>query len=368
MLLSLLILLGALVVGSYVYMQQPKFGQRPVGADLIRISQSPNYVNGAFQNQLPIPPSDNEENMATILIKYLFTKKERAIPSVPIPSAKTNLLTLDANQDVVIWLGHSSYYLQLAGKRILIDPVFSINASPVPFTNQAFAGTSLYTVEEMPDIDYLLLSHDHWDHLDYPTIIALKDNVKRVITGLGVGSSFKRWGYNPDLIYEGDWNQSLQLDDKLTVHFLPARHFSGRGFIRNSTLWVSFALITDGQKLFFSGDSGYGPHFAEIGRQFNGFDLAILDSGQYDHGWRYVHMMPEDSAQAAEDLHARALLPAHTGKFSLAYHAWNDPFIRAVKASENKSYHLLTPMIGEPIWLNNKTQTFHHWWEKIANL
>lgn len=362
MFLGLLVVVGFLLIGGYLYLQLPKFGQQPKGAALERISQSPNYVNGSFQNLAPVPAITNNGGMVSALMKYLFAKKDRSVPPTPIPAMKTDLLALDKNEDVVIWLGHSSYYVQLNGKRLLIDPVFSDNASPVPLTNLAFDNTNQYTANDMPDIDYLLISHDHWDHLDYPTIKALKDKVGQVMTGLGVGEHFKRWGYDESIILEGDWNNAFQLDDSLAIHLLPSRHYSGRMFTRNQTLWVAFALITPVRKIFFSGDSGYGPHFTEIGKRFESFDLVILDSGQYNENWRYIHMTPEEASQAAEDLRADAVLPAHIGKFSLAYHAWDEPLIRWATFSEDKDYRLLTPVIGEPVLLKEE-QVFRQWWK-----
>ena len=164
-----------------------------------------------------------------------------------------------------------------------------------------------------------------------------------MVCGLGVGAHFEYWGYASERIHEGDWFTALQFEDGFTIHVLPARHYSGRSVTRNKNLWVAFALITPQRRIFFSGDSGYGPHFAEIGKVFKGFDLALLECGQYNDQWRYVHMMPEDAAKAAEDLQARTVMPAHSGKFAIAYHPWDDPYIRLSNASRDKAYRLLTP-------------------------
>lgn len=154
------------------------------------------------------------------------------------------------------------------------------------------------------------------------------------------------------------------MGDDFTIHVLPARHYSGRLLTRNRTLWIGFALEHAGRRILFSGDSGYGPHFAEIARKFSGFDLVALNMGQYDARWPYIHMTPEEAAQAAEALNAKALLPAHVGKFSIARHAWDEPFERIAAASEGKRYRLLTPMNGEPIYLANEQQRFVRWWQK----
>jgi L-ascorbate metabolism protein UlaG (beta-lactamase superfamily) len=178
-----------------------------------------------------------------------------------------------------------------------------------------------------------------------------------------VGEHFARWGFPDEMVHEADWNTSVQLDDGLAIHVLTARHFSGRWLDRNRTLWASFALETPSRRIFYSGDSGYGPHFKEIGERFGGFDLVMLDSGQYNESWQYVHMMPEQSAQAAEDLNAMAALPSHAGKFSIAYHSWDDPFKRFLKASENRTYQPVTPRIGEVVRLAAEDQVFSRWWE-----
>ena len=205
---------------------------------------------------------------------------------------------------------------------------------------------------------------DHWDHLDYATATALRSKVGQVVCPLGVGAHFEAWGYGKETVFEGDWYSVLEGKDGFAIHILPARHFSGRSLTRNKTLWAGFALVTPERRIFFSGDSGYGKHFAEIGARFGGFDLAMLDCGQYDENWRYVHMMPEDTAQAAEDLRARALLPGHVGKFAIAYHTWDDPFKRIVAASRGKPYRLLLPLIGEPVALPIASDgEILRWWE-----
>ena len=253
--------------------------------------------------------------------------------------------------------------MQLAGKRILIDPVLSSYAAPFSFLNKAFAGEYPWRAESMPEIDLLIISHDHYDHLDYATIKALLPKVKRVVTPLGVGSHLRYWGMTPEIIDERDWNQSVHISDALTVHVLPARHFSGRGIKRNQTLWGSFMFVTPERKIYYSGDSGYGPHFKAIGEQFGGVDLAIMENGQYDQDWKYIHMHPAETAQASADLNAKAVVPGHNGRFVLAKHTWNDPLIQLAKASKDKNYRLLTPELGEPVRVSDTTQQFREWWE-----
>jgi L-ascorbate metabolism protein UlaG (beta-lactamase superfamily) len=365
MIFGVLAAIVILSLGGNAYLQHPKFGMLPEGPRLEPMAQSPHYSDGQFRNLEVIPEFTTGGGAAVRLAKYLFRKKDRPTPPAPIPSVKTDLQALKRNEDIVIWLGHSSYYMQVGGKRILVDPVFSENAAPVPLANKAFEGTNTYTAEEMPDIDYLLITHDHWDHLDYPTVLALKGKIAHVVCPLGVGSHFESWGFAAESIHEVDWHTTLNPEEGFSVHALPARHYSGRTLTRNKTLWAAFAIVTPERKIYISGDSGYGSHFLEAGKTFDGFDLAILDSGQYSENWRYVHMMPEDAARAAGDLRAKALLPAHAGKFSIAYHSWDDPFIRLSEASREAGYRLLTPTIGEPVNLGDAAQTFSPWWTNM---
>ncbi|HBQ1842708.1 TPA: MBL fold metallo-hydrolase [Klebsiella pneumoniae] len=338
------------------------FGKAPQGVQLSQVEASPHYRDGQFHNQLPTPGFTGQKNMLAAWWDFLMTKRENARPAQPLPLVKTDLATLPLGQDVMVWLGHSSWYLQLAGKRILIDPVFSDYAAPFSFINKAFPGDYPWWAEGMPEIDLLIISHDHYDHLDYATIRALLPKIKRVITPLGVGSHLRYWGMDGALITEADWQQAVPASDELTVHVLPARHFSGRGLKRNQTLWASFLFVTRQQKIYYSGDSGYGPHFKAIGDEFGPVDLAIMENGQYDQDWKYIHMMPDETAQAADDLRARAVLPGHAGRFVLAKHSWDEPYQRLAAASEGRAWRLLTPVQGEPVWVADKTQSFNAWW------
>ncbi|HEX2536004.1 MAG TPA: MBL fold metallo-hydrolase, partial [Chitinophagaceae bacterium] len=279
----------------------------------------------------------------------------------PFPVRRTDLKALAPAENVLVWFGHSSYFLQVNGKRFLIDPVLSGNASPVRWTTRAFSGSDVYTVDDLPDIDYLLLSHDHYDHLDYRTVKSLQPRVGRVITGLGVGAHLEHWGYSAQQVRELDWFEDLELTSGFLLQALPARHFSGRQFRRNNTLWVSFALTTPSFRLYLGGDSGYGDHFKTIGERCGPFDLALLENGQYNAAWKYIHMMPEEVAQAAADLQARRLMPVHWGKFALSTHTWQEPITRVTAAAREKGIPLLHPMIGEPVHLD-AVQEAAEWW------
>ena len=356
------------LLGACAYLQHPKFGAYPEGERLEQVRRSPNFADGEFRYPVATPILAEGTSTFSIISGDLFKKIENLRPTQPVPAIKTDLKALDAAQDTVVWLGHSSYFVILAGKRILIDPVFSPYASPVSFSTQAFDGTNLYGVDDMPEIDVLLITHDHWDHLDHATVTALEGKIKRVIVPLGVGAHLEHWGYARENIREADWYEKLQLDGSLTIHLIPARHYSGRWLTRNKTLWTGFVLESPTQRILFSGDTGYGPHFKELGQRFGGFDLAALDMGQYDPRWPYIHMTPEEAAQAAEDLQAKALLPAHVGRFNIASHAWTDPFERISSASEGKRYRLYTPQIGEPLAVGNAEQRFARWWQDVGRM
>jgi L-ascorbate metabolism protein UlaG (beta-lactamase superfamily) len=360
------LLVALLVVSGCLYLNQPQNGRLPKGDRLDRISKSPNYHDGTFHNREPIVEVVEGGTGLGLWFKFLTRDGDGLTPPAPLPVVKTDLKALDPDQDVVIWLGHSSYYVQLGGRTILIDPVFSDHAAPVSFSTKAFDGTTFYTPEDVPDIDYLLISHDHWDHLDYPTVTALRPRIRHVVTGLGVGEHLARWGFPDDMVVEADWDTAVRLEHGLTIHVLTSRHFSGRLLTRNRTLWVAFALETPERRIFYSGDSGYGAHFKEIGERFGGFDLVMIDSGQYNDMWRYVHMNPEQAAQAVEDLKAEAALPSHVGRFNIAFHTWDEPFNRFTAAAEGKGYRVVTPMIGQVVNLSGEEQTFTRWWETVA--
>ena len=354
-----------LAVGVFVFLQSPKFGRLPSGARLEKIRLSPNYVAGQFVNQHPQPDLSEGESLFTIYRDFIFAKGERTRPIDAIPSLKTKLAELNPQDDVLVWFSHSSYFMQLNGKRILVDPLLSESVSPLPFSMKSFAGSMIYTAADLPSIDYVFITHDHWDHLNYQSILDLKGKTKTFITTLGVGAHLERWGVEPAKILETDWYDRRDLGDGFVSHTRPTHHFSGRSFTRNKTLWASFVLETPTQRVYFGGDSGRGAHFAEIGATFGSIDLAILENGQYDKRWKYVHMQPEEVLNAAKELHAKTLLPVHSGRFSISFHAWDDPLRRifALAKSAPSSPRLITPKIGERVDLQNKNQSFTPWWE-----
>jgi L-ascorbate metabolism protein UlaG (beta-lactamase superfamily) len=363
--LLLLLSVLLLIILVVLFLQQPKFGRYAKGERLERIKKSGNYKNGQFRNLRHTPNLTEGVGYGEALWEFFFAKKIRNRPKTALPSIKTDLWALAPGEDVLVWFGHSSYFIQLDGKKILVDPVFGNNAAPVPGSVKAFEGTTVYSAADMPEIDYLFISHDHWDHLEYQTLLQLKERVNKIICGLGTGEHLEYWGYSPNSIVEKDWNETVCLDDGFTVHTTPARHFSGRGLKQNKSLWMSFVLQTPSFKLFIGGDSGYGDHFTTIGKTHGPFDLAILENGQYDRKWRYIHLLPEEVLQAANDLQAKRVLPVHSSKYPLSGHPWDEPLRKLSELNKHHRIPLVTPVIGQPVYLKNNEQVFEQWWVGI---
>lgn len=360
--IATIILAVILVIATLLYMRQAKFGKAPSAARLERIKQSPNFKNGKFQNLSHTPTLAEGHNYFEVIYDSYLKKKPRHYPTDLIPSVKTDLLNLPIDTNVLVWFGHSSYFMQIDGKRILVDPVFSGNASPLPRTVKSFKGTDVYTAADLPDIDYLFISHDHYDHVDYETLVALKNKTKNVICGLGVGSHFEYWGYDSSQIFEGDWYEKIELDSGFTAFVEPARHFSGRALSTNNTLWASYVLQTPSMTIYIGGDSGYDTHYAEIGNKHGSIDLAILDNGQYNEAWKYIHNLPEDVLKAGKDLKARRIFPVHSSKFALASHDWDQPLVKLTELNKSYNIPLVTPIIGEIVHLKFTSQQFKQWW------
>ena len=364
LILILLIVVVFLGIAACCFLSQEKFGKAPAGERLARVQNSPNYKNGGFQNQVYKPALSEGVSSLSIALNFLFRPNPQGKPAQPLPAIKTDLRTLPPDQDILVWFGHSSYYLQLAGKKMLVDPSFSGMGSPFSFAVLAFPYTENYQADDMPDLDYVFITHDHWDHLDYETILQLKNRTGKFICSLGVGEHLEYWEVAPEKIIENDWYGITQLDPGFTVYVLPTHHFSGRGLQRNNTLWASYVLETPTLRLYFGGDSGYGGHFADTGSKFDYIDVAILENGQYNLDWKYHHMQPEETLQAAVDLKAKTFIPVHSGKFELAHHPWKEPLSRINSLALPVGLRLLTPRIGEPIFLQGQDRTFTPWWEE----
>lgn len=336
-------------------------GAYPTGRRLQKIQNSPNYKNNSFQNLVETPMRPADVSMTTLLKDFFFNRSKQANPSHPLPFIKTSLKRINNSEPTIVWFGHSGYLINIKGKNILVDPTFSGNASPFSFMIKAFDGSNEYAVADMPDIDLLLLTHDHYDHLDHKTVTELIPKVKQVYCSLGVGSHLEYWGYSEEIIKEFDWWDTHSFGD-IQFTAAPARHFSGRGTKRGQSLWSSFILKTEDHSIYLGGDSGYEEHFKTIGEKYGSFDIAILECGQYNTMWPNIHMMPEQVVQASIDLKAKVLLPVHWAKFSLALHSWDEPIKRVVKKADELGVKITTPRIGEPVILNSPYPNAK-WWQ-----
>ena len=367
----LLIIVIVFAISIYLFMKTPVFGALPSGKSLEKVKNSKNYIDGEFRNKEKTELlTDTKKTPIKRLLEFAFEKDpEGTVPKIALPSVKTDLKTLDPNEDLIVWFGHSSLFIQIAGKKILVDPVFSKYASPVPFSNKAFEGTNIYTVDDLPEIDILLITHDHYDHLDYPTVKKLKEKVAKVIVPLGVDAHFLRWDFDEEKIVTVDWDDEVTIDDNLKIYALETRHFSGREFSnRNQSLWVSYLIeekYNDNlYRLFLSGDGGYSPRFKGFKEKFQNIDLAVMEAGQYNEEWALIHSLPEDIIKEVRDMEVTKLFPIHNSKFKLSKHPWDEPLRKLDSFTTNTNIELLTPMIGEKLFLH-KENSFTKWWENL---
>jgi len=294
-------------------------------------------------------------------IKASMRRSKDIKPNETLPSVKTDLKNYYTQEPSIIWFGHSSYLIHNDGKNILVDPVLSGHASPMSFLIKAFEGTDIYKIGDMPNIDYLVLTHNHYDHLDYKALKVLGPCVRKMVIPSGVSKDLKGLSINPKLITELQWGDSVDLENGISITSTPARHFSGRGLVRNHSLWSSYVLTINKYKIFIGGDSGYDIHFKEIGNTKGPFDIALLECGQYDKLWPEIHSMPEEVVLEGLELKAKVILPIHWGKFALANHDWDEPINRFVKEAERQNVDYTTPMIGEPVVLG-ESYPKQRWW------
>lgn len=341
-------------------------GTAPAGEELSRIQQSPQWdqVNSRFDNPTPdvLQALDSFEMKWSDIFERLFLKGER-VPDEAMPQVRPDLAAFNKwfGEAQAIWFGHSSLLIRMAEKNILIDPVFSDRASPVPFVVGRFQDAAV-TLSELPDIDYIVISHDHYDHLDMKTVQFFRDRRAEFIVPLGVGSHLRSWGIPDNRITELDWWENTVRGD-LDFVATPAQHFSGRGLNdRNKTLWASWVIQDTDQTIYFSGDSGYGPHFKEVGEKYGPFDAAFLETGQYNMRWQAVHMLPEEAARAYFDLGAKMFVPIHWAMFELSTHTWYQPAVEISSHSRDHGINLVTPKLGEVFTINDAPQGLP-WWE-----
>ena len=350
------------ITSAIIVLNMPAFGRMPQGKRLERIQQSKNYHNGKFHNLHSTPTLTSDNTMLDNLWDFLSNKPIGLEPQNEIPHLKVDLHHLARAENTVIWFGHSSVFIQSESKRFLVDPVLT-SRLPVSLMMKPFKGTEGYTPSDIPTTDYMIITHDHWDHLDYQTVKSLKDKIGKVICPLGVGSHLEYWGYPAEKTIEMDWNETYT-DGKLSIHCLPARHFSGRGLTSDKTLWASF-MIENNRNIFISGDGGYDTHFTKIAERFPHIDLAIMENGQYSKNWRYIHMLPQDLLKALNELHPNTVMTVHNSKFALSKHSWKEPMEQITRNSINAKYKLITPKIGEKVNLDSPNKTTNEWWKDV---
>ena len=327
---------------------------------------SPQYQGCLFANP-PNPQTPPSASGWAIWSRFLFSGKEGTVPVDPIPVqplTRARLEALDPLANHVVRLGHSSHLLKLQGRFWLIDPVFGNRASPFSFVGPKRFHAPPLTLQELPAIEGLVLSHDHYDHLDVPTIEHLALRVQRYFVPLGLKARLVALGVPAERVQEFDWWQATQhAGVQLTA--TPAQHFSGRTLTdRNQTLWASWVLESGGQRLYYSGDTGYFDGFRQIGERFGGFDLALMENGAYDAYWPAVHMTPEETVQAFLDLRARVLYSVHNSTFDLAFHRWQDPLERLAALAAGRQIELATPQVGEVMTIGQPRRN-QRWWQGL---
>ncbi len=366
MMIGIGIIIAVLVLATVLFVNMsPQFGGKATEAQKARYTQSENYQEEKFVNTSDVSLDMSFKDMGKSLVAYFKPQANRA-PSKDLPVKKIDSLNIAEykGRTRLIWFGHSAFLLQIDHKTILIDPMFGKVPAPHPVLgSQRFSKELPIAIEKIPEIDAVIISHDHYDHLDYGSIQKLKNKVKMFYTPLGVGVHLQKWGIEEERIMELDWWQESAFEG-LNFICTPAQHFSGRGFTdRAKTLWGSWVIQSNTENIFFSGDSGYDSHFKEIGQKYGPFDLAMIECGQYNEMWPEVHMFPEETAQAGLDVQAKQIMPVHWGAFKLAMHSWTDPIERLTKKAKELHVKIIAPRIGELIFLQENATVNDEWWK-----
>lgn len=333
-----------------------------------RLQQSPQYLPAEKQFVNSVPrPSQGLKEVAGIIWEMATGKDPRSVPSQAIPVRSFNakeLQQLPAGEHRVYRIGHSTLLLALNGELWLLDPVFSERASPVQWAGPKRFHQPPIGLDELPALTGIIISHNHYDHLDEASIRALADRAEGFYVPLGLGQYLRDWGVSEERIHEHDWWQETRVGDTLLAA-TPAQHFSGRGVLDgDETLWASWVIIRDDKRYFFSGDGGYFDGFKSIGERYGPFDLTMIENGAYNPRWAHVHMMPEQSVQAHIDLRGKQMLPIHNSTFDLSIHAWYDPLEQVRQQAEQRNIALVTPTIGEGVIIGSE-QRFSYWWQPL---
>lgn len=360
----LLILGFGLPYGYFYFKKNPQFGGKLTKEEKQRLKKSLQWKDGIFKNQSKTTMEMSLTSLPGLIRESVKGRKNRnpkdAIPVVPFDKD----LFLPNDVPKFIWYGHSTLLLQINNRNLLIDPMFGEDASPVgPIRTKRFSKDVLGIIEELPQIDAILMTHDHYDHLDFESIRILKQKVKTFLVPLGVGRHLEHWGLDRSCITEFDWWQESHFLD-LHIIFTPSRHFSGRGvFDRTKSLWGGWIIQSIKHKVFWSGDGGFDTHFKLIGERFGPFDWGFIECGQYNQRWHQIHMYPEEAVQAALDANVKMAIPVHWGAFTLALHHWKDPISRFTKRANEIEQKYLVPKPGEII-IRGITHS-KPWWESL---
>ncbi len=351
--------LAAVGLGCGWYFSNPSISED-------NMKKAKNHSNGVFVNSEPTTVMKPGTYWNTFY-QYLFRGSNECAPKEPLPvvSAKNSVKGPASVSARFVWLGHSSVLLELGGKRVLIDPVFSERASFFSWMGPKRFQPAPLQAQDLPALDAVLISHDHYDHLDKTTVIELAGKAASFHVPLGVGGLLRDWGIPDTKINEYAWWDEHDMNG-MTVVAVPGRHFSGRGlFDRNKTLWCSWVIIAGKGKVYHSGDTGMTAQFKEIGEKFGPFDLAFIKIAAYNENWPDIHLTPEQAVEAARMLGGKTLVPIHWGTFDLGLHSWHDPIERLVKAAELEKTRIITPKIGELVDPEKYESVF--WWKDIVN-
>ena len=354
-----------LIIGVVFVNTSPQFGGKATKEQKEFYTQSGHYKDGKFENLIPTN-MDMPFGKTVKIMKQFFKGDPSFQPKEQPPIEHIDSLEIVKKENDlhrVTWFGHSAFLLEAAGKNILIDPMMGEVAAPHSLLgSKRFNQEQPISLEKLPQIDLVIISHDHYDHLDYGSIQRIKNKVGHFYTPLGVGNHLVEWGVEKEQVHELNWWDEIEHED-IKLICTPSRHFSGRGlFNRFSTLWSSWIIQTPQLNIYFSGDGGYGPHFKEIGEKYGPFDFAMMECGQYNENWSEIHMMPEETAQAAVDVQAKLMMPIHWGAFKLALHGWTDPIERVSTKASELNVSMTTPKIGESVVLNSGNYPVDQWW------
>jgi L-ascorbate metabolism protein UlaG (beta-lactamase superfamily) len=344
------------------------FGRKPAGARLERIQASPLWSGAGFRNVFPIPTGLREADAARPSLSDFLCDGNRRVPLGPLPSM--NPLDAWSRRPAsglrATWLGHSTVLLEIDGLRVLTDPVWGVRASPARLAGPKRFQPVPVELRALPPLDLVVVSHDHYDHLDYPTIRELAHIDVPFVTSLGVGAHLEAFGIAPERIVELDWWESYTLPDAdLVVTAAPSQHFSGRGLKdRNATLWSSLVFRSPRHAVFFSGDTGLTAQYTEIGKRLGPFDLVLLEVGAFHPSWGDIHLGPCNALEALTLLGSGAFLPVHWGTFNLAMHAWDEPAETLLALAPTRGVRLVMPRLGEPIEPAH-AEAITPWWRDV---